>query len=432
MQYVIGLLLLCAIVLFHEFGHFVAAKLCGVYVEEFAMGMGPTLIRYRAKSGTVYALHLFPIGGFCAMKGENGDSEEPDSFMAASCIRRILIVAAGPLFNLILAFIVALFLVNMVGQDYPYITDVKNFAKEAGLRKDDRVVRYQGNHIGTSRELYLDGVFLDNDLGDTIKVTVLRDDEKIHFEYPVEYKEKYVLGISSGEDDEGNLVVVRLLSDSAIGEAGLEAGDIITSLNGVKATRDKGLQSYFDDFPLDGSSVDVVYEHNGVSHNVKVVPRVRLVADDGFSYSVTKEKHANILYDACVELEYDVHMVLRSLYGLVVGRFGFNDLSGPVGIVKMVGDEYQSATESKDVDQSSNLWISLVSLLIMISVNLGIMNIIPLPALDGGHLFFLLIELLRRKPVNPKIEAKIHQVGFSLLIVFSCIIIMKDMFQYFL
>jgi regulator of sigma E protease len=125
-------------------------------------------------------------------------------------------------------------------------------------------------------------------------------------------------------------------------------------------------------------------------------------------------------------------MVIRSLTGLLTGRFGFNDLSGPVGIVKMVGDEYESAAEETDVSVSKNLWVSLISMLVMISVNLGIMNIIPLPALDGGHLLFLFIELIRRKPVSPKVEARIHQVGFSLLMIFSCIIIMKDMFQYFI
>ena len=219
--------------------------------------------------------------------------------------------------------------------------------------------------------------------------------------------------------------MIRVLSDSAFEDVGIQAGDIITSINGVKSTKDKGLQSYFDDYPLDGSDVEIVYERDGVSHQIVVTPREKVLSETGFSYSAKREKHKNVLYDACVELEYDVHMVIRSLTGLLTGRFGFNDLSGPVGIVKMVGDEYESAAEETDVSVSKNLWVSLISMLVMISVNLGIMNIIPLPALDGGHLLFLFIELIRRKPVSPKVEARIHQVGFSLLMIFSCIIIIE-------
>lgn len=432
MKYLIGLLLLCAIVLFHEFGHFIAAKACGVYVEEFAMGMGPTLLRYKSKSGTVYALHLFPIGGFCAMKGENGENMDSDSFMAASCLKRIAIVAAGPFFNLLLAFVVGIFLVLSVGQDYAYVSTMNEVASEAGLQEGDRIVGFQGNHIGTSRELYVDEIFFDENIGETVNLKVIRDGKKLNISYPVIHTTKYIVGMSSREDEDGNLVVIRVLSDSAFEDVGMQAGDIITSINGVKSTKDKGLQSYFDDYPLDGSDVEIVYERDGVSHQIVVAPREKVLSETGFSYTVNREKHKNVLYDACVELEYDVHMVIRSLTGLLTGRFGFNDLSGPVGIVKMVGDEYESAAEETDASVSKNLWVSLISMLVMISVNLGIMNIIPLPALDGGHLLFLFIELIRRKPVSPKIEARIHQVGFSLLMIFSCIIIMKDMFQYFI
>ena len=185
MKYLIGLLLLCAIVLFHEFGHFIGYKPWGVYVEEFS-GVWAGLASFLIQSeGNCMRVVFFSIGGFCAMKGENGENMDSDSFMAASCLKRIAIVAAGPFFNLLLAFVVGIFLVLSVGQDYAYVSTMNEVASEAGLQEGDRIVSFQGNHIGTSRELYLDEVFFDENIGETVNLKVIRDGKKLNISYPV-------------------------------------------------------------------------------------------------------------------------------------------------------------------------------------------------------------------------------------------------------
>ena len=127
-------------------------------------------------------------------------------------------------------------------------------------------------------------------------------------------------------------------------------------------------------------------------------------------------------------MKYNANMVFKSLYGLMSGRFTLNDMSGPVAIVKTIGDSYESAVTTNVTANESvfDAISSMMSLIVLISVNLGILNLLPLPALDGGHLFFLLLELIRKKPIDQKIEAKVHQFGLTVLILISMIVIFKD------
>lgn len=490
MQYVIGLLILCVIVFFHELGHFLAAKACGVCVEEFSIGMGPKLIRIQSrKSGTKYSIRLFPIGGFCALKGEdssnqnsdqesdqNQDSHEEqlsnqnsdkssdqsfkqknqssnqhaeqssehnkhdvhnvqqthdesdmsDSFANASVFRRMIIIAAGPVFNLILAFVVAVVLIAICGQAKPVVTYVNDEIVSSGLQVGDKIVSYNGHSVSTSGELYLEEYCAKYEDSDEVVLTVLRDGEKLQIAYPVIEIQKYGFGATMGTDESGNLVILQFLDDSAAEEAGLQTGDVVTSINGVTPTEDMNLSEYLDLSPLTEEEITITYKRDGETAELTFVPGMISTTESGFSYSTTDMPSSNVLVDTLCEMKYSVKSIVKSLGMLITGKFGFSDLSGPVGIVETIGNGYEAAVTNTESMAGVG---SLLTLIVLISVNLGVFNLIPIPALDGGRLFFLIIEAIRRKPLRDGLEPMIHQIGFSLLMLLSLAVIIQDLIR---
>ena len=212
MKYILGLLFLCMLVLIHEFGHFIAARLCGVYVEEFAIGMGPKIIQRRSKkSGTMYSIRWIPIGGYCAMKGEVADAEkelEKDSFAAASVWKRMIIIAAGPFCNLLLGVILAFGLVAVSGHDTPVVTVVDAPpAIEAGLQKGDVILEYNGHRVLSSRELYFQEWYEKDEELQEVNLTVLRDGKEVSLSYEPVQEHTYAMGVSSGVTKDGTLLV---------------------------------------------------------------------------------------------------------------------------------------------------------------------------------------------------------------------------------
>ena len=156
------------------------------------------------------------------------------------------------------------------------------------------------------------------------------------------------------------------------------------------------------------------------------VPTVKELVDTGFGYQTQRKPSEYLLADTWAELRYYGVSVVKSLTGLVTGRFGLSDMAGPVGIVKQLGDSYETATVATKEVTGNVDFTSLVSLLCLITVNLGLFNLIPIPALDGSHLVFLIIEAVRRKRVSPKIENGVYQVGLLIILGLSVIIILKD------
>ena len=176
MGIIFAILIFSFIVFFHELGHFTLAKLNGIDVQEFAIGMGPTLFSKEYK-GTVYAVHLLPIGGFCAMGEDDEETESPGNFNKKSVWARISVIAAGPIFNFIMAFVLAVILTAMVGYDKPVISSVEEgySAAEAGIQEGDTIVRMGGKKINVFREITYYNQFHQ---GETVKVTYLHDGEK--------------------------------------------------------------------------------------------------------------------------------------------------------------------------------------------------------------------------------------------------------------
>lgn len=421
---VIALIIFGLLVLIHEFGHFIAAKKNGVVVNEFSIGMGPRIFSHVAESGTRYSLKILPLGGSCAMLGEDEDNDEEGSFNSKPLWARMMIVFAGPFFNFILAFVLALIVIGAKGVDLSYVrlVDEKSPAYSAGLREGDRIVKYNGANVSFGREIYLDQYVNPLD-GSDITLTYLRDGEKHTIKYTPDSREKYLVGMNYAAGSRPAEVSV-VNKGSAMEKAGVIVGDTIVEIDGNKISTGAELSEYFENNPLTGREVVITISRNGREKEVKLIPEMTKVYGTGFTYNMAREKQSfvNVIKYSFVEMKYEINMVLKSLKMLVTGKVSANEISGPVGIVDLIGDTYK---ETKTSGASTTI-LSLINLAIMLSANLGVMNLLPIPALDGGRLFLYLIELVTRKPIPKDKEGMIHFIGFVILMALMVFLIFND------
>lgn len=336
------------IVISHELGHFLLAKKNGIRVVEFAVGMGPTLFHFQ-KGETKYSLKALPIGGACIFDGEDGVSAQDGvvderSFMSASVGARISSVVAGPLFNFILAFVLALFVVAFTGSDRAVVQTVApgSAAEAAGIQSGDRITRINKERIHVGRQVIL--------------ISMLNKGEELEVEY-----------VRNGEKNSTRVTPVYSEEDGR----------------------------YYMGFV-------------GVSEYFKCN------ALEVFQYSF-------------YELEYWVRTTFKSLGMLFTGQVTKDDVAGPVGIAQLVGDTYE---EVKPYGIGSVIF-SMMNIAILLSVNLGILNLLPIPALDGGRLVFLLIELIRGKPVSPEKEGMVHLAGMVALMLLMVFVLFNDISRLF-
>ena len=422
MKIIIALLVFSVIVLFHELGHFLLAKRNNIAVTEFSLGMGPRLLSTE-KGGTRYSLKLFPIGGSCMMVGEDDDDNTEGSFNNASVWARISVVAAGPIFNFILAFVFAMIITSVVGYDPAKVLQVTEGspAAEAGLREGDVITEFQGRHISIGRDL--DSYMNLHGLQDEeISLTYKRDGKKYDITYKADSEKRYMLGFYYMT--EGEPQITQVMIGSSMAEAGVMPGDIIREINGVAVADAKELQEYLSRHPLDGSEVTLGMERDGKVETIVATPQMTKTVDSGFVYNIYREKtnFLGVMKYSAVEVRYWVSSTIESLMMLVKGQFSMNDLAGPVGIINVIGDSYEEAKEEGAV----MVWMQMLYWAILLSANLGVMNLLPIPALDGGRLVFLLIEAVRKKRLNPNVEGMIHFAGFMLLMLLMVFVMFND------
>lgn len=422
MKIIIALLVFSVIILFHELGHFLLAKRNNIAVTEFSLGMGPRLLSTE-KGGTRYSLKLFPIGGSCMMVGEDDDDNTEGSFNNASVWARISVVAAGPIFNFILAFVFAMIITSVVGYDPAKVLQVTEGspAAEAGLQEGDVITEFQGRHISIGRDL--DSYMNLHGLQDEeISLTYKRDGKKYDITYTADSEKRYMLGFYYMT--EGEPQITQVMIGSAMAEAGVMPGDIIREINGVAVADAKELQEYLSGHPLDGSEVTLGMVRDGKVETIVATPQMTKTVDSGFVYNIYREKtnFLGVMKYSAVEVRYWISSTIESLIMFVKGQFSVNDLSGPVGIIDVIGDSYEEAKEEGAV----MVWMQMLYWAILLSANLGVMNLLPIPALDGGRLVFLLIEAVRKKRLNPNVEGMIHFAGFMLLMLLMVFVMFND------
>lgn len=321
----------------HELGHFISAKLCHIKVNEFALGMGPAIFKIQ-RGETTYALRILPIGGFCAMEGEDEDSKDNRAFGSRPLWQRIIVVVSGATMNILTGFIIVLALT--CATQSMASTTVSLFDKEAtsnapgGMKVGDVINRVNGAKVHVSTDIMYDLVLSDNGVVDiqVIRNGKLVDLKNVHF-------------------------------------------PMMDSGNGGKVMR----------------------------RDFYVQPEKKTVF--------------TVIHESFYQTVSMVRLVWMTFVELFKGRFGLKDLAGPIGTTAAVGQAAAAGV-------SDLLYVTA-----LIAVNLGVVNLFPLPALDGGRLFFLIIEGIRRKKINPKYEGYVHFVGFALLMLLMIVVSYNDIIR---
>lgn len=369
---VVLLLMLSLLVFVHEGGHFIAAKKCGVHVYEFALGMGPKVLSFKRKNDpTEYTLRAFPIGGFCAMAGEEGEDDESldkDKFMCnKSKIKRIIILVAGVTMN----FITAIILLFIIGLSFGS-TEQKSIigrvetgspADVAGLKVNDKIIECNGYKISTWDKLTI--------------VTNLKNKNN-YYEYKVEH-------------EDGSVDTYKITPDEYV----------VIGSETIKLDENNKLE-------------DVLKKYNKKESEVTVSKLVGIGAP-----SEIKKDFLSALKYAFSKFGSIVSTMLLILGSLFTGKLGLSALSGPVGMYSVVGTV------------ASLGFANLIYLTAYLSINLGVLNILPFPAFDGGRVLFVLIEAITRKKVDPKIEGYFHSIGFILIMLLMVYITFQDVLRLF-
>lgn len=350
MAIVIAILVFCVIILLHEFGHFIAAKACGIYVKEFAFGMGPVILRKKGKE-TDYVIRALPIGGSCSFEGEEGGYEDgeidpgsnPRAFNRKPVWQRMIVILAGPLMNLILGYFVVI--ISLCASEAMASTTIAQFREQSVssgyLKENDEILSVDGLPIFSVSDV------------------------------------SYKLQSSDRKNQNGNLVF------------------------------------------------DFVVRRNGEKITIKDVEFMTITNEDGstgiyFDFAVYRleKTFGNVIKESFRESLSTARLIIMTLIDMMRGKYGLNDMSGPIGVGTVISEAVRKYTFAD--------FMSIVSL---ITINVGVFNLLPIPALDGARFVFLLVELIRRKPAKPEVEGMVHFVGFALLMLLMIVITFNDIIK---
>ena len=434
MSIFLAVIIFGVLVFIHEFGHFIIAKKNGVRVIEFSIGMGPTIFSFD-KGDTKYSLKILPFGGACQMLSKDFPGEEDavmdveKSFESKSVWSRMAIIFAGPFFNFALAFVFALIVIGYIGYDPAQITSVTKGspADEAGLQAGDIITEYDGTSIDVGREVYLEQ-YIDGIDEKGVEITYERDGKEYTTTLKPVYVEKYMIGLTYTPGD-GKTVISEITEEGPLEAAGFKAGDYIVEVNGVTINTANDFADYVTNNPFSEETVHIVAYRGDEKIEADVTPVLGIKGyETGFTYNSNgrvKCSPLNVIKYSFVEVKYQVKLVFKSLGMLFTGKLGINDFSGPVGIVDAIDTVYEGSKE----DGPKYIFVNMLNFVILLSANLGVMNLLPIPGLDGGRLLFLIIEAIKGKPV--KHEAYINMAGMLLLMLFAMYILFKDIINLF-
>jgi len=409
---IVSILVFSVIILVHEFGHFKAARSVGIKVEEFAIGMGPLIFR-KEKKGTLYSLRAIPIGGFVRMEGEEEDVKSPTSFSTKTVWQRFVVVAAGAFMNFVLAlvlFIIIAFVYGINGTTID-IMDENSNEYEAGMRSGDKIISINGQKSYIWEDVYYEISSLDS----TYYTAEVERDGQIK-QYKIENNYRKLLGITSTIVD-GKTTTTVSPSDmtSPAYKAGIKEGDKVIKINDQEVnTWDEIIKQI--DLVENNKEVKVTVDRAGEIINLNITP----VEQISVRFNTHVEKSfITALASSAYKTVYYIKLMFTTIVQLISGRLGSETLGGPVMVISMVGEA------------SKNGLLSVLNLAAFISINLGFMNLLPIPALDGSKLVFLLVEKLRGKAIPAEKEGVVHFVGFVLLISFMIFITYKDILRLF-
>ncbi|MBR3978486.1 MAG: site-2 protease family protein [Oscillospiraceae bacterium] len=351
MSIVFAILLFSLLIFVHELGHFLAAKASGVQVNEFSMFMGPAIFKKQVGE-TLYSVRCIPIGGYCAMEGEDTQSDNPRAFGAAAWWKRLIILVAGSFMNLVAGILIMLIVFAPAKQFVtPVIDNFEAYStvnREGGLQPGDRILQVDGENVYVQSDF---SMILAMNPGDTHDLVVRRNGQKV-------YLNDFLMEKHETTDEQGNKIMLY-----------------------------------------------------------------------GMNFSLEEANFGNKIGYALKSVVNTVRTTRLSLQMLFTGQAGLGDMTGPVGIVQMMSDTAEASETSQDAIMNMLYFGGFIA------VNLAVMNMLPIPALDGGRVLALLvttaIEAVTKKKVDPKIEGYIHGAGMVLLLGLMALIMFKDIFAIF-
>lgn len=437
MTFLAFLILLGVLITIHELGHFLFARLFGVKVESFSIGFGPAIFKWKGKDDTIYQIAAIPLGGYVKMYGEDSMTEpvqgkvdkgvfnDPRSFHSKPNWQKMLIAFAGPLFNIILAFLLFV-VVYMVGIKEPaylsepvYVGYVEknSFAHKAGLRPFDNIVKVDGAEIKTWKEFM---ILISMKAGKTVIMDVERDGNVIKI--PISIPEditKENIGISPLIEAK----VGNIFENSPASKAGIEKGDVIVGVNGIP------IRSWYEfaDFMLNlkeekpinlivkrgekvfSLTVNPVYNQDLKKYTIGISPYFeQKLVQYSFGESINKAM------EKTRELTVAIYSVVK---GLITGEVSFKTLGGPLSIAKFSGEALETGITT------------FLFAMAFMSLQLGYLNLLPIPVLDGGLIFILMIESIIRRPLPEKAKEYLAYFGFALLGMLMIYVIFNDILR---
>jgi regulator of sigma E protease len=403
---VIAILALSIIIMIHEIGHFIAARAVGIKVLEFAIFMGPKLFSFERK-GTIYSIRAIPIGGFVAMEGEEEDVDSSTSYSRMPAWKKIIAVSAGPAANFIFALLVLfiLFLSSGYALDTNTVIEEGTVAYEAGLRSGDELVSIDGRRVFDPLDLT---VLLYTVDGREIEIEYKRDGEKFTaLAVPEQVGgDRYMINFIP----DGDTTVIGQLDEESNGYiAGLRTGDKIVTVNGISVTNRDEIDDVMGQ--SNGDPIIVGIEKDGEYSLFTFDPVFQSIPeyyDLGVYYSGSSTNIWTAIKHSVQFSISTLRAVILSIVWLVTGAVKFKEMMGPVGIVTTIGATIQQDTFKLFI-------INLANMMAFISLNLGLMNLIPFPALDGSKIVIHTIEGIRKKPFPMEKTAWITVAGFVLL-----------------
>jgi regulator of sigma E protease len=419
-------------ILVHEFGHYAAAKFFGVRVDVFSIGFGKRLFGFK-RGVTDYRISALPLGGYVKMAGENpleSRTGAPDEFMSHSRWQRFVIAVAGPVMNILLA-IFLLTVVFMVHYERPEFFDQPAVigwvlddspAAHAGVEQGDRIVRVDGVHNPTWEDVMLKVLISPNQ---AISMTIERGNTFLEKSVKPDVQGNDEYG-SIGLEPEQTVSIAELTPDMPAINSGLQVNDRILALNGTPIRSRMAIRNYLQH--NGGKPVELSVLRNGQELHFSMTPVEKEQGGQngywlGFVMAAPPNAVEKLPFDKALKMSLQENkryslLIVELVQKMLEHKVSIKQMEGPIGIARASGEA-----------SSQPGWTPLLQLMAMISLNLGIFNLLPIPILDGGMILMLIIESLIRRDINIRVKERIYQTAFVFLILFAVVVIYNDIMK---